>query len=288
MGFSATSETETETPPPPLQSIPAKSHQPLHNFSLPSLSWGKRRFLRCMKADPAVDRDASQFNGSAPFPARPPPSDTRKTSVPASIDKLRPLPRIVGAKPDGGSATDDAAIEEIRERLLDHLRSAADKMRLCVPEEAEESAATPWNLRKRRPASKPPAEIGATMMPPPPPPPLPPVVPESQARSMRSRTAAAAGTSPPVPGEEKPKEKRKLTVALSKEEIEEDFFVMTGSRPARRPKKRLGKVQRQLDVRNFNANFLSFLLLNRFANASEKRSRHNRRRLAMELWAAGG
>ncbi|KAK4414618.1 hypothetical protein Salat_2874800 [Sesamum alatum] len=49
-------------------------------------------------------------------------------------------------------------------------------------------------------------------------------------------------------GSEK-KEKRKLSisVALSKEEIEEDIFILTGSKPARRPKKRAKNIQKQLD-----------------------------------------
>ena len=45
------------------------------------------------------------------------------------------------------------------------------------------------------------------------------------------------------------KEKRKFWIALSREEIEEDIFVMTGSRPARRPRKRPKNVQKQMDVR---------------------------------------
>jgi hypothetical protein len=44
------------------------------------------------------------------------------------------------------------------------------------------------------------------------------------------------------------KEKRKFWIALSKEEIEEDIFVMTGSRPNRRPRKRPKNVQKQMDV----------------------------------------
>lgn len=43
------------------------------------------------------------------------------------------------------------------------------------------------------------------------------------------------------------KEKRKFWIALSREEIEEDIFVMTGSRPARRPRKRPKNVQKQMD-----------------------------------------
>ncbi|KAL0464582.1 UNVERIFIED_CONTAM: hypothetical protein Slati_0345800 [Sesamum latifolium] len=49
-------------------------------------------------------------------------------------------------------------------------------------------------------------------------------------------------------GSEK-KEKRKLSIsiALSKDEIEEDIFILTGSKPARRPKKRAKNIQKQLD-----------------------------------------
>lgn len=43
------------------------------------------------------------------------------------------------------------------------------------------------------------------------------------------------------------KEKRKFWIALSKDEIEEDIFVMTGSRPNRRPRKRAKNVQKQMD-----------------------------------------
>lgn len=44
------------------------------------------------------------------------------------------------------------------------------------------------------------------------------------------------------------KGKRKLWISLSREEIEEDVYSMTGSRPARRPKKRSKTIQKQLDV----------------------------------------
>ncbi|OMO59609.1 hypothetical protein CCACVL1_24731 [Corchorus capsularis] len=60
-------------------------------------------------------------------------------------------------------------------------------------------------------------------------------------KSMRLRGLAENG----AVGEKK--EKRKFWIALSKDEIEEDIFVMTGSRPARRPKKRPKNVQKLLD-----------------------------------------
>ncbi|KAL8463307.1 hypothetical protein ACS0TY_034093 [Phlomoides rotata] len=46
------------------------------------------------------------------------------------------------------------------------------------------------------------------------------------------------------------KERPKFLVALSKSEIEEDFYSMVGHQPPRRAKKRNRNVQRQLDVSN--------------------------------------
>ncbi|KAL2472089.1 Protein of unknown function (DUF1639) [Abeliophyllum distichum] len=43
------------------------------------------------------------------------------------------------------------------------------------------------------------------------------------------------------------KEKMKIWISLSREEIEEDVYALTGSKPARRPKKRSKNTQKQLD-----------------------------------------
>ncbi|KAL0397706.1 UNVERIFIED_CONTAM: hypothetical protein Scaly_0219000 [Sesamum calycinum] len=43
------------------------------------------------------------------------------------------------------------------------------------------------------------------------------------------------------------REKLSISIALSKDEIEEDIFILTGSKPARRPKKRAKNIQKQLD-----------------------------------------
>ncbi|XP_073123459.1 uncharacterized protein [Henckelia pumila] len=48
-------------------------------------------------------------------------------------------------------------------------------------------------------------------------------------------------------GEKKVKKKLSVLIALTKEEIEEDIFSMTGSKPARRPRKRAKNVQKQVD-----------------------------------------
>ncbi|KAF3654650.1 putative E3 ubiquitin-protein ligase HOS1-like [Capsicum annuum] len=64
-------------------------------------------------------------------------------------------------------------------------------------------------------------------------------------RSQRLKENAADGNG--LGSGSAKKGKRKLWISLSKEEIEEDVYSMTGSRPARRPKKRSKAVQKQLD-----------------------------------------
>ncbi|KAG6747838.1 hypothetical protein POTOM_047729 [Populus tomentosa] len=48
-------------------------------------------------------------------------------------------------------------------------------------------------------------------------------------------------------GKEQEKEKVRFSIPLTKVEIEEDIYSLTGSKPARRPKKRAKHVQKQLD-----------------------------------------
>ncbi|CAA2953783.1 uncharacterized protein LOC111386761 [Olea europaea var. sylvestris] len=43
------------------------------------------------------------------------------------------------------------------------------------------------------------------------------------------------------------KEKMKIWISLSREEIDDDVYALTGSKPARRPKKRSKNIQKQLD-----------------------------------------
>ncbi|PWA67750.1 hypothetical protein CTI12_AA315090 [Artemisia annua] len=43
-------------------------------------------------------------------------------------------------------------------------------------------------------------------------------------------------------------EKQKFSIGLTRDEIEEDIFMLTGMKPARRPKKRPRNVQKQLDT----------------------------------------
>jgi hypothetical protein len=139
----------------------------------------------------------------------------------------------------------DSRLEDLRAKLMGHLRDAADRLRLPAPPkprspspqpepepkapaaplplptllQQEAPAARPWNLRDRK-------------------------------RRPSARAAAAAATSSLPAAEKAPSDKRApFAVALTAEEVEEDVYALTGARPRRRPRKRPRVVQRQLDVR---------------------------------------
>lgn len=128
------------------------------------------------------------------------------------------------------------------------LRVAADKMKILVlggTEEQSAATARPWNLRTRRAACK-----------------APPSPKEEKEKSENSGSAAS-----------KMKEKRerpKFSVSLLREEIEEDFAAMVGTRPPRRPKKRPRYVQKELDVSSFSVSIFNSVFY--FALESDWRS----------------
>ncbi|KAL6620646.1 hypothetical protein ACP70R_035785 [Stipagrostis hirtigluma subsp. patula] len=83
----------------------------------------------------------------------------------------------------------------------------------------------PWNLRARRSAT---------------------VAPRSEAAGKAAAAAAGQAQQPLAPSPAAAR-KRGFCIALTKEEIAEDFDAIRGTRPPRRPKKRPRLVQRQVD-----------------------------------------
>lgn len=101
-----------------------------------------------------------------------------------------------------------------------------------------------WNLRPRRPIHKSLYVNGGPLKS------TGPALPErskaqSPLRSLNNRSGENDGAN----GGKKEKRKLSISVSLTKEEIEEDIFALTGSKPARRPKKRVKNIQKQVDVR---------------------------------------
>ncbi|XP_009392921.2 uncharacterized protein LOC103978740 isoform X3 [Musa acuminata AAA Group] len=122
-----------------------------------------------------------------------------------------------GQRSCGGGGGEDGGLEELRAKLMGHLQDAADRMKLETPEAARETA-RPWNLRARRPTN-----------------------------GNGQGGCASAGAPTAATDEEDKRRKSGLTVSLTADEIEEDIYAVTGSRPRRRPKKRPRAVQRLLD-----------------------------------------
>lgn len=186
------------------------------DFSLPALkSWGNQRLLRYDGMDGKGEGVTGEHRSALPSPAPGRDCSPRFPQVGA--------PRI-------GYIEDDCGLEQLREKLMGHLWEAADRMKLDIPPIKPTSSnavtapqiapspspaetAIPWTLRTRR---APPARAAE--------------------RNVRLRSEV---------GEKK--EPQKFSLSLSKHEIEEDVFALTGSRPRRRPKKRPRIVQRQLD-----------------------------------------
>ncbi|XP_010264343.1 PREDICTED: uncharacterized protein LOC104602373 [Nelumbo nucifera] len=235
-----------------------ENSRPLHNFSLPYLKWGKQRRLRCVRVIP---------DGETPsLGRRSPASDVeverfvdekkQRESLKRGYSKgsgsfmkwqLPPIGVSGGmSKMERGG---EDRIEALRINIDFHLLEVAHKKDLTAKDDAEEdepsssaAAARPWNLRTRRDACKAPNETGGV---------LkneekqqnssPTRAENSTMKSLRSRGLASTQCV-------EKKEREKFSISLSREEIEEDFVGITGTRPHRRPKKRARNIQKLLDA----------------------------------------
>ncbi|KAK8537264.1 hypothetical protein V6N13_042201 [Hibiscus sabdariffa] len=265
--------------------------KPLHNFNLPCLKWGNRRYLRCMKLDDASNAAtdssvavADQYQHCRRRVVqrrRSPPSkleslvvggmrrrESESSSSPSS--KNTDCAREKRLKiPKGEAAA--AGIEAVREKIMKDLKTAADEIKDAIfrdevsddddvdddefeepknkqkveEKEREELPAVeveprPWNLRTRRAACKAPidGEVTNNNY-------SSPMTNEAFQSSRVRDKGPSLASAPPAADKKRPRPK--LSVPLSKEEIEKDFMAMVGHRPPRRPKKRPRNVQKQLD-----------------------------------------
>ncbi|KAI3689743.1 hypothetical protein L2E82_47710 [Cichorium intybus] len=199
-----------------MATVPAKQQQPLHNFSLPFLKWGQRTQInnhcrRRYRNFPLTDSSDSDLNNCRK-PHRFHNRGSRDTK--RKIDEE-----------DGGV-------------LLEKGDTTGKSSDVAA---AADGDVKPWNLRPRKLVINTGDNNGA-------------IVGVSNAKSgwLLRGVAAASAEEEKVKEKEKEddqmKKKRRLWISLSKEEIEEDVYAFTGSRPARRPKKRNRTAQKQVDV----------------------------------------
>ncbi|KAH9721138.1 Chromogranin [Citrus sinensis] len=191
-----------------MTTAPMKS-QPLHNFSLSFLKWGTHH------PNPNHNRTRT-----------PPPTE------PDTTDDSTRHHRVVGSRssraqrlsfPSSTSKPQQDAVERPQRQTAD------------TEEEEEDEVGRPWNLRPRK--------VQETLV---------DVAVFQNRGDNNANTKAPKSTRLREMVESRgsngdKKEKNKFWVTLSREEIEEDIFIMTGSRPARRPRKRPKNVQKQLD-----------------------------------------
>ncbi|XP_047958979.1 uncharacterized protein LOC125204372 [Salvia hispanica] len=254
----------------------------LHNFTMPcGLRWGNHRILRCMRVN--SDGQTSPLRRHAAGSSDHPIQQRRTTRERDQDGFAHPS---YGARRFSDDAGD--GIAAIREKVMLDLQTAADKMKDAIfkdgLEEGEVSASLPpppppppppplpaegegycpWNLRTRRAASRT-AALGRSgggsssgggsdggggksfRLD------LPRAAGSSQIRAaagsgQKSPMHRSDGGGPSAASGGKKREREKFSVALSKREIEEDFYAMVGHRPPRRPKKRARIVQKQMDT----------------------------------------
>ncbi|URD89060.1 hypothetical protein MUK42_27268 [Musa troglodytarum] len=199
----------------------------LHKFSFPILkTWGNQRLFRCMSVDGKGEAVAAGGRSA---------SDAARGGI-----------RV----PDA-SGGDERGVEEVRDKLFVHLKEAADRMKLAIPpppplkggdadkktdreaeadaERSSSSMARPCKLRTRRRGSRTPSVF----------------------ERQTSASPVAAAEKRPVrlrPGSIAPEERPKFSITLTREEIDEDIYSVTGHRARRRPRKRPRVIQKQLDV----------------------------------------
>lgn len=215
---------------------PVKS-QPLHNFALPFLKWGGKnqtnnnhRIRRAIGGDssPAVDHSEPESEVE--------PKPQLRVGSRTARNRLTFAPCSLGDK----SAKHSEG--EVGDEVVKELKREGEEV------EGEEIVQKPWNLRPRKgPSSRGFGDLknGGDSQ-------------EPDAAVSSAGAALQQGESPQPKSLRlrgfteshriEKKEKRKFWIALSRDEIEEDIFIMTGSRPSRRPKKRPKNVQKQLDV----------------------------------------
>ncbi|KAF8019393.1 hypothetical protein BT93_G0156 [Corymbia citriodora subsp. variegata] len=238
---------------------PVKS-QPLHNFSMPTfLRWGGATASHRQHRRPSP-------SGDSPPPPLPPPDDCGPQSGPPGLGSRSG--RALGScsapasspvldrlqKPTSGSRGERETFK-FNIAGADHRSSGNNNNNKGSGDdneeaEAEETVQRPWNLRPRRGTNNGLSRNGESREA------FPVVNPSVQQGEKKEnanqppKSARLRGFAEAASGERKEEAeegKRRLWVSLSKDEIEEDIFAMTGSRPARRPRKRPRSVQKQLD-----------------------------------------
>ena len=249
-------KSETETV---MASSSTLKSQPLHNFQLHDLKWAMNHTnnhrLRKLsesshKSPQRGDTDSDSDNNRKGNPVFEAPAQNGASSGSSSDHRTEKLEKKVINGSDvlvdnnsGKKATPSDGRSKIyirwrtkNQKSVDEVADVGDQN--LNAEDFEELVPKTWNLRPRKPISKPPNQNGgATKI----------RASADENKTHRLESTRSRNVTEPKAAEKKEK-KQKLSISLSREEIDDDIFAMTGSKASRRPKKRAKNVQKQLDV----------------------------------------
>ncbi|KMT11768.1 hypothetical protein BVRB_5g104720 [Beta vulgaris subsp. vulgaris] len=189
---------------------PVKS--PLHNFPLTFLKWGSKKDQQRCRRTP-YDSPLSP----------PPPPQSAAVGSRSSRNRRNNNPP---TPPRTSASYDD--VEE---------RESGKKMEVAEEGEGDGDGDKGWNLRPRRAAAMK-GNITTTTS---------SVTTMVETAGDKSTRFRGFETTQSNGGGSEKREKKKFWIALSRDEIEEDIYSMTGHKPSRRPKKRPKIVQKQVE-----------------------------------------
>ncbi|CAK9185018.1 unnamed protein product [Ilex paraguariensis] len=228
-----------------METAPVKS-QPLHNFSLPFLRWGQKNHIN------ANHRLRRPFESTRSSPDHQRLSPAEPDSESELENRNKPPVGSETARNNRFSFSPCSAQKQKQNAVVSDRESnkEADVENVCGEVgEGEDLVAKPWNLRPRKTATKVAAEeIGTASL-------NNGKLPEPGSAVLAIPAFTEAHKVPKslrlrgfVEGQcSEKKEKRKFWISLSREEIEEDVYALTGGKPSRRPKKRPKNVQKVVD-----------------------------------------
>ncbi|XVE74086.1 hypothetical protein DITRI_Ditri11bG0171000 [Diplodiscus trichospermus] len=231
--------------------------QPLHNFQLHDLKWAMNHTnnhrLRkpsdsSHKSPQPGDTDSDSDNNRKGNPVCEAPAKSGASSGSSPDHKTEKSEKKVINCSDvlADNNSEKKTTPTVRSKIYIRFRTKNQKSVDEAPvggdqsfsaEDFEEFVPKTWNLRPRKPISKPPNQNGGVLR-------IGASANENKTHrpeSSRSRNVTEHKAA------EKKEKKQKFSISLSREEIDEDIFAMTGSKASRRPKKRAKNVQKQLD-----------------------------------------
>ncbi|KAK1698928.1 hypothetical protein QYE76_015625 [Lolium multiflorum] len=136
-------------------------------------------------------------------------------------------------------SSDGGGSEDLRGKLVGHLRDAADRLRAPQPSHPLPPPPTPPKPETEEPEQEPKAPQEQEQK--------QPEADKPWKLRERTRRRPAALTSWPSAAPSRRRKRAPFSVSLAPEEIEEDIYALTGGRPRRRPRKRPRAVQQKLD-----------------------------------------